>query len=119
MRTRVSYVTIAVSNLAQAKQFYEGICGFRPTLYYEPTKWQAYDVGEGTGGFAISEANDSLTPSPRSLVDFFVDDVEGFWREIKSQVTVIDELSHAPWGTYKFVILDPDGNRLGFAQEPK
>ena len=40
-------------------------------------------------------------------------------KEIQNKVEVIDELHHTPWGSYKFVIKDQDGNKLGFSQISK
>jgi len=119
MNTRLSYVTITVNDIAKAKKFYEGVLEFVPTLVYKPTEWYAFDMGTISGGFAITKATEPFIPSVASLVDFFIDDVEKFWGEIKSKVEVIDELHHTPWGSYKFVIKDPDGNKLGFSQISK
>ena len=119
MNTRLCYVTITVADINKAKNFYEDILGFKPTLVYQPTEWYAYDMGAISGGFAITKATKLTVPSIDSLVDFFVDDVEKYWNEVKSQVEVVDKLHHTPWGSYKFVIKDPDGNKLGFTQIEK
>ena len=107
-------VTISVASLATARRFYEGILGFVPDLYYEPTRWQSYRL-EGNGGFAVIETP-ALGRVPTSdIVNFTVGDVESLWSRIKDQVDVEFALAPTPWGTYKFVVRDPDGFRLGFA----
>ena len=45
-----------------------------------------------------------------------VDDLEGLWARIKDQVQVVNPLERTPWGTYRFVISDPDGHLLAFGQ---
>ena len=107
-------VTISVSNLSVSKQFYEEVLGFVPDVYYE--KWQSYKL-ETTGGFGIiEERNLTRTPS-KDIINFQVSNVESLWSRIRDRVKIESELQVMPWGTYKFVILDPDGFRLGFVGE--
>ncbi len=105
-------VTISVSDLTQSRQFYEGILGFEPDIYYEPTRWQSYKL-EGTGGFGIIEQPDLKRDPSMDIVNFVVDDVESLWNQAKDQVKAESELQLMPWGTHKFVVLDPDGLRIG------
>jgi uncharacterized glyoxalase superfamily protein PhnB len=49
------------------------------------------------------------------VVNFDVDEVEVLWDRVRDKVEVETALSESPWGTYRFVIKDPDGYRLGFA----
>jgi catechol 2,3-dioxygenase-like lactoylglutathione lyase family enzyme len=71
MNFKLSYVTITVSDLERAKDFYERILGFKQTIVYKPTKWYAYDMGTVSGGFAITKATKPFTANIDSLVDFF------------------------------------------------
>ncbi len=48
---------------------------------------------------------------------FDIEKIEEFWEKIKEYVDVETELGKTSWGSYKFVIRDPDGNRLGFAEK--
>ena len=50
-------------------------------------------------------------------IDFYVDDVEELWERIKDKVTEVSGLGKTPWGSYKFVIQDPDGYNLGFVNK--
>ena len=104
-------VTISVSDLTVSKQFYEGILGFKPGVLYE--KWQGYKL-ETTGGFGIIEEPGLNRNPSKDIINFELDDVESFWNHVKKRVTVESELQRWPWGTYKFVVIDPDGFRLGF-----
>lgn len=104
-------VTISVSDIAQSKQFYEGILEFEPDTYYE--KWQSYKL-ESTGGFGIIEEHGLNRNPSKDIINFELSDVESFWNRVKNRVKVESELQRMPWGTYKFVVIDPDGFRLGF-----
>lgn len=116
MNTSLCYVTITVKKLSDAKKFYEEVCGFIPQIYYVPTRWQAYEMGDMSGGFAIMEVRNSISNSSGNMVDFFVENVEKLWEQLQTKIKVVEALMHTPWGSYKFVIEDPDGNRLGFVQ---
>lgn len=106
-------VTISVSSLEKAKEFYEGILGFEPDIFYEPTRWQSFKC-EGSAGFGITETPDLVRTATSDIVNFTVDDVEGLWRRVKEEVEVETPLGVTPYGVHKFVIKDPDNFRLGF-----
>lgn len=116
MNKSLCYVTITVKKLDDAKEFYEDLCGFVPDINYEPTRWQAYEMEDMSGGFAIMEAQDFVKHPSGTIVDFFVKDVAKLWEQLKAKARVVEKLRHTPWESYKFVIEDPDGNRLGFVQ---
>jgi len=104
-------ITRTVTSLERSKQFYEGILGFEPDAFYAPTHWQSYKCQEGTF-FAIGE-----TPGSTNEVSFVVMDIEALWLRLKDRVDVVNPLEKTPWGTYRFVIRDPDGHSLAFGQK--
>jgi catechol 2,3-dioxygenase-like lactoylglutathione lyase family enzyme len=106
-----SGLTHTVANLEQARRFYEEILGFEPGGFYEPTRWQSYPCQEGVF-FAIGEA-----PGSTQETSFAVENIEAFWSRIKDKVEVVNPLEKTPWGTYRFVIKDPDGHLLAFRQK--
>ncbi len=114
---QLQVVTISVSSLVRSKRFYEGLLGFQPDIYYEPTRWQSYKL-EGAGGFGITETPDLDRPQTADIINFVVGDVEALWQRVKDEADVEAELAKTPWGAYKFVIRDPDGFRLGFLGRP-
>jgi catechol 2,3-dioxygenase-like lactoylglutathione lyase family enzyme len=109
---RIQGITIEVSDLAAAKRFYEDLLGFVPGDFYEPTRWQPYDLGGRY--FAIREIGHAKHRDDLDITNFDVDDVEDLWARVKDSAEVAEELGTTPYGTYKFVIKDPDGYRLGF-----
>jgi catechol 2,3-dioxygenase-like lactoylglutathione lyase family enzyme len=104
----LSGITRVVADVKKSKQFYKEILGFEPGAFYAPTAWQAYQVQDGVF-FAVGEA-----PGSTNEVSFTVEDIEGYWLSIKDKVEVVHPLEKTPWGTYRFVIKDPDGHLLAF-----
>lgn len=106
---KFSGITRIVMNVEKSRKFYEEILGFEPDAFYEPTHWQSYKVQKDVF-FAIGEA-----PGSTNEICFLVDDIEHFWEAVRENVEVVNPLEKTPWGTYRFVIKDPDGNLLAFA----
>ena len=112
-KMQVQGVTVTVSNLSQAKEFYEKTLGFIADSYYEPTKWQSYKF-DGRTYFSIIEVVGFRREAGADIVNFDVEEIEIFWDRVRDKVEVEAELSETPWGSYRFIIKDPDRHRLGF-----
>jgi len=106
-----SGLTRTVADLEKSRQFYEDILGFERGVFYAPTGWQSYKCQEDVF-FAIGQA-----PGSTNEISFKVDDVEQLWLAVKNRVDVVNPLEKTPWGTYRFVIKDPDGNLLAFGSK--
>ena len=113
MRLEIQAVTITVSQMERSKNSYENILGFEPDAYYEPTRWQSYH-SEGRAYLGICEVPNYIRCKSNDIINFGVNNIEEYWSSLKDTVTVETPLERTPWGSYKFVIQDPDGNRLGF-----
>ena len=113
---RMGVATITVSDMAISRTFYEDIVGMTVHSYYEPTNWMAYQM-EDKVLFAIQEMQGFQRQRSVDLLDFYVEDVDLLWDRIKDKCTVIRILERTPWGSYKFVIQDPDGFMLGFVKK--
>lgn len=55
--------------------------GFQPGEYYEPTKWQPYDVDDQY--FAIREVENKQPHDDFDITNFELDDVEALWARVK------------------------------------
>ena len=119
MKPHIGFVTVTVSNLKRAKSFYENLIGLEPDVYYEPTRWQAYAAREKHAQFAIIESSNHMPPDQNRVVTFYLDDIEELYGKIKNVVQVIEPIEMTPWGSYRFQIVDPDGNVLCFVQFDK
>ena len=104
-------ITYTVKDIDIAKKFYEDILGFDPGPFYEPTNWQPYKCQDGVF-FAIG-----LPPGSTDETSFVVDDIGSLWLRVQDQVEVVNPLEKTSWGTYRFVIKDPDGHLLAFGQK--
>lgn len=104
-------ITHTVASTEKSKHFYEEVLGFELDAFYAPTNWQSYKCQKGVF-FAVGEA-----PGSTNEISFAVADVESLWLQVKDKVDVVKPLEKAPWGTYRFVIKDPDGHLLAFGQK--
>jgi catechol 2,3-dioxygenase-like lactoylglutathione lyase family enzyme len=116
MKLAVQGVTITVSDLERSQRFYQEVLGFEPDSFYEPTRWQSYRFA-GRAYFAIGEVPGYETARSKHIVNFDVWEIEDYWDRIKDHVDIEEVLTETPWGSHKFVIQDPDGNRLGFVEK--
>jgi len=114
---RIQGITIEVSDLAKAKEFYELVLGFEPGAFYAPTKWQPYNFGDQY--FAVREVADKRPRDDFDITNFELDEIDELWQRVKDAAEVAEPLEVTPYGTYKFVIKDPDGYRLGFVRTPR
>ena len=114
---RIQGITIEVSELGVSRDFYETVLGFEPGEYYEPTKWQPYTFGDQY--FAIREVENKIPHDDYDITNFELDDVESLWERVKAAAEVAEPLAPTPYGTYKFVVKDPDGYRVGFVRGRK
>ena len=105
-------ITQTVASLERSKQFYGDILGFKPESFYKPTRWLSYQCQEGVF-FAVGEAAVGSTDE----VAFAVSDIDAFWEKVRDKVGFVDPLEKTPWGTYRFVIRDPDGHLIAFGGE--
>ena len=112
----IQAVTITVSNLEKSRLFYEDILGFEPDEYYEPTRWQCYQ-SEGRAYLGIVEDTEYQRDDSKDIINFDVHDLELLWVKVENICVIESRLGKTPWGSYKFVIRDPDGYRLGFCQK--
>ncbi len=115
MKPTIQAVTITVSDLERSKHFYEEILGFEADEYYEPGRWQCYR-SEGRAYLGIAEDIEYQRRDTKDIINFDVGDLEQLWKNVAQKCEVEFPLGKTPWGSYKFVIRDPDGHRLGFCQ---
>lgn len=109
-------VTIPVSSVMESRKFYHDVLGFEEDKIYEPTRWISYKA-IGNTFFAIEEVHDFNAGKSESVIDFYLENVEEFWLKVNKKVDIVSPLERTPWGSYKFVIKDRDGNKLGFVKK--
>src|SRR5262249_19285658 len=99
---RIQGITIEVSDLARARDFYENLLGFEPGEFYAPTKCQPYHFGDQY--FGIREVAELRPRDDFDITNFELDEVDELWQRVKDSAEVAEPLAATPYGTYKFVV---------------
>ena len=109
----IAFSVYPVTDVARAKEFYEGLLGLKPTMdeEMEGGHWVEYDIGEGT--LAIGKA-EGMNPSPDGCsVGLEVDDFDKAVDELRGAgVDFVFGPIETPVCHMAFV-RDPDGNSVG------
>ena len=113
----IQTVTITVSDLGRSKEFYGDLLGFELGDDWPETKWQSFKFGNQL--FAIREKEGFKRSESFDITNFDVDDAESLWEKVKDRAEVVEELGPTPWGSYRFVIKDPDGYWVAFVDKGK
>jgi len=109
--TAIGFVAVPVTNIGQARSFYEEVLGLRTSDEMMGGKWIEYAVGEDT--LAIANVSDTWTPSDQGTgAAFEVEDFDDAIDRLKDQhVRFATEPFETPC-CYMAVVQDPDGNKL-------
>ena len=104
------------TNWARTRAFYEDGLGFRVQWEhrFEPGFPVFAEVSrDGLSLFLTEHAGDCQVGGAAYIL---VDDVDALHREIVARkVRVAEPPEDSPWGTREMLVVDPDGNRLRFA----
>jgi predicted enzyme related to lactoylglutathione lyase len=115
MKTRLMHVRANVKDLTKAIDWYKNVLGFKVSAMWPPENPNyAHFEHENGAIFAIME--DENYPS-YGRFNFYVDNVDALWEELKDKAEVVEELFDTAYGSRKFTIRDLDGNELGFVQD--
>jgi predicted enzyme related to lactoylglutathione lyase len=119
--TQLAFFAYAVSDMKQARAFYEGTLGLRPNSEYDGSgnpNWVEYDIGASTLG--IGCAPGMWEPSTKGAsAALEVEDFEQALQTVKAQNVPIVMGPHDFPSCRMVVIADPDGNRITLHQRRK
>lgn len=114
-RVTIAYPVFAVRDLAEALDFYRKKLGFHVSWTWGEPMVRA--------GVAIDDVELQLdqaglgAPPGQSVVYCHMTGVESYYDECKKRgVEFQRELGTRPWGARDFQVVDPSGNRIGFAE---
>ena len=114
MIKRIWDVTLTVSNLKKAVDFYENILGLQKK--YEFKDYAGFDCG----GVEIGLKTWGKLDKPRQgepCINFIVDNVDESYRILKGKsVEFLEEPKDTQWGSRMAVFSDPDGNVMQITQ---
>ena len=107
----IGFVAIPVTDIPQARKFYEDVLGLKVSDEMMGGKWIEYAVGENT--LAIANVSDTWRPSDQGTGAAF--EVEDFDDAIKRLKDRHVRFAVEPFETpccHMAVVQDPDGNKL-------
>ena len=108
----IAFVAYPVSDVARARQFYEGVLGLKPNgpLKAETQQWIEYDVGSGTLGIGCSEQWRPSQDGPSVALE--VEDFDAAVATLREhRITLIIGPMDLP-SCQMVTVRDPDGNKL-------
>jgi catechol 2,3-dioxygenase-like lactoylglutathione lyase family enzyme len=111
---RISALTLRVSDMARALGFYSDVLGLE-VLYGGPVSCFSSLRTPGAKD-AILNLEEGTAQQNWGRLIFHVDDVDEFWRYLKSKGFNPPSPRDAAWGERYFHLHDPDGHELSFAQ---
>ena len=80
----INVVSISVSDLDQARQFYRDILGLGEPIYDLPDAgWIEFSSGNSSGNIAVTKAEEGWKPSTGTTVVFNVDDCHTACTELR------------------------------------
>ena len=110
----MSAVTLAVTDMARAVEFYEGL-GFVRRSGGPQATFTSFAVGDQY--LNVYEDADGAGPQRWGRVIFYVSDVDAMYaRALQVGMTPQFAPRDADWGERYFHLLDPDGHELSFAR---
>lgn len=118
---KIALPILGISNSTNAEKFYCGQLGFRRKYVYRPDPAKLDPCWMGVvrdGAHLVLSSFDGDGPPGSRNVQIYVDDAAALRREfLEAGVRDVGELFDQTWGNREFGLVDPDGNRLGFAQD--
>src|ERR1700759_4116240 len=110
MIKEVAFVAIAVSDAEEARQFYQGTLGLKPSAPVMEGAWVEYELGDTTIGVGCHPA---WKPSrDGTTVAFEVDDIDAELARLKEQGVKFDmDVTETPV-CFMAQFRDPSGNKL-------
>ena len=118
---RIAIPILGVSNSLVAEKFYCEQLRFRRKYAYRPNPEKLDPCWMGVvrdGAHIVLSSFQSDGPPGSRNVQIYVDDVVALQREFKEAgVASVGEVLDQTWGNLEINLVDPDGNRLNFAQD--
>ena len=121
MRARIEVVTVPVTDVDRAKEFYVDRLGF--TLDHDQTVSDAIRFVQTTPpdsacSISFGRGLSTMEPGSLSAVMMVVDDAEAARAELLAAGVDASEVDPQPWGRF-VTFADPDGNRWTLQELPR
>ena len=118
--TKISAVTLSVSDMKKSVEFYSKIPNFKIVYGGTNSQFTSFMI-EDTAKSYLNLRLNKTNSTDSSRIIFYVDDVDDLFDYMKNDETVseLGKLESNPqdatWGERFFHALDPDGYKLSFA----
>ena len=118
--TKISAVTLSVSDMKKSVEFYSKIPNFKIVYGGTDSQFTSFMIEDAAKSYLNLRLN-KTNSTDSSRIIFYVDDVDELFDYMKNDETVseLGKLESKPedaiWGERFFHALDPDGYKLSFA----
>ena len=118
--TKISAVTLPVSDMKKSVDFYSKIPNFKIVYGGPDSQFTSFLIDDTAKSFLNLKLNETHSPNFGRII-FYVDNVDDLFAYMENDeiISVLGELESKPkdatWGERFFHVLDPDGYKLSFA----
>jgi predicted enzyme related to lactoylglutathione lyase len=115
----INVVSISVSDLDAAREFYATVLGFGPPVYDLPEAgWIEFHTGTPSGNIALTLAEPNWKPSTATTIVFNTEDCHATCAELRARGIRCDDPVVFPGYVTYCSFYDPFGNRLQMCSAP-
>jgi len=117
----INVVSVSVTDLNSARDFYRDVLGLGPPLYDLPEAgWIEFSTGGDGGNLSVTRAPPDWIPSQGTTIVLNVDDCNSAVTELRRRGVVCEDPTVFPGFVTFASFFDPFGNRLQMcSQDPK
>ena len=118
--TKISAVTLLVSDMSKSVEFYSKIPNFKMVFGGHDKEFTSFLIEDKTKSYLNLKLNETR-PTDFGRIIFYVDNVDELFAYMQDDQTIsgLGKLESKPldasWGERFFHVLDPDGYKLSFA----
>ena len=118
--TKISAVTLPISDMKKSVEFYSKIPNFKIVYGGSDSQFTSFLIDDMTKSFLNLKLNEAHSLNFGRII-FYTDDVDDLFTYMESDETIsgLGKLESKPqdatWGERFFHMLDPDGYKLSFA----
>ena len=118
--TKISAVTLLVSDMKKSVDFYSKIPNFKIVYGGSDSQFTSFLIEDTTKSYLNLKLNETHSPDFGRII-FYVDNVDDLFTYMENDetISVLCKLESKPqdatWGERFFHVLDPDGYKMSFA----
>ena len=121
MNMKLEVVTVPVTDVDKAIQFYVDILGFHLDGDWKMGEGLRYAQMTPVGSACSIVVGTNISKAPVGSLDallFVVDNIQEVHDELVAKGISVTPVEKMPWGAWHIYLSDPDGNKLTIQQKP-